>query len=299
MLRCTVAVCLITAAGCGQVASSVNAGDAPDRERAAGLASEFLGGSSASEGGPEEVGETDDLLQSLADPDAGLTGTEDGATEIEDQVEDPLVEATGTIVAHAEAETVVAYLQPDDTADPIETFANPTEYGAPLVFQALGPPAEDWIEVLLPIRPNGTSGWVRTSDVELTINPYRIEIDASAYQLTVFRNDEPALSTTVAIGTGNTPTPLGHFYLVALLRPLDQAGPYGSYAYGLSGHSETLDSFNGGDGGIGIHGTNRPDLLGQDVSHGCIRVENETIEEMAEFLPLGTPVHIFRSDDSA
>jgi lipoprotein-anchoring transpeptidase ErfK/SrfK len=48
-----------------------------------------------------------------------------------------------------------------------------------------------------------------------------------------------------------------------------------------------------GDGGvIGLHGTNQPELLGQDVSHGCIRVANDVITEMVSYLPLGTPVEI-------
>ena len=76
--------------------------------------------------------------------------------------------------------------------------------------------------------------------------------------------------------------------------PPDGNGPYGTHAYGLSGFSETLDSFNGGDGVIGIHGTNDPGSLGTDVSHGCIRVANDVIDEMATFLPLGTPVEIGR-----
>ena len=53
-----------------------------------------------------------------------------------------------------------------------------------------------------------------------------------------------------------------------------------------------LDEFNGGDGVIGIHGTNEPEAIGSDVSHGCIRVDNDTITQMAGMLPLGTPVHI-------
>jgi lipoprotein-anchoring transpeptidase ErfK/SrfK len=53
-----------------------------------------------------------------------------------------------------------------------------------------------------------------------------------------------------------------------------------------------LDEFKGGDGVIGIHGTNEPDAIGTDVSHGCIRIRNEAILELVPVLPLGTPVHI-------
>jgi lipoprotein-anchoring transpeptidase ErfK/SrfK len=53
-----------------------------------------------------------------------------------------------------------------------------------------------------------------------------------------------------------------------------------------------LKRFAGGDGRVGIHGTNQPWLIGSDVSHGCIRVKNGPIRRLAKILPLGTPVHI-------
>ena len=65
-----------------------------------------------------------------------------------------------------------------------------------------------------------------------------------------------------------------------------------SFAFGLSGFSETLTSFRGGDGVIGIHGTDEPEALGTDVSHGCVRVDNDVITSMAGLIPLGTPVII-------
>ena len=75
------------------------------------------------------------------------------------------------------------------------------------------------------------------------------------------------------------------------------AGPrtiYGPYAYGLSGFSNQLTSFAGGDGVIGIHGTNAPWTVGQNLSHGCIRMLNRDIEKLVPLLPLGTPVRIVR-----
>jgi lipoprotein-anchoring transpeptidase ErfK/SrfK len=210
-----------------------------------------------------------------------------GATSV-----DP--DAQGTIVAHAITDRIVAYEAPDPSAAVVSEFDNPTEHGGPLVFAAEARPVDGWLEVLLPIRPNGSTGWIKEEDVDLSINPYRIEVNASQYSLTIYRYGREQMSTTVAIGNGDTPTPIGKFYLIELLRPSNPNGAYGPFAYGLSGYSETLESFNGGDGVIGIHGTNRADQLGQDVSHGCIRVANPTITEMTKFLPLGTPVVITR-----
>ena len=202
----------------------------------------------------------------------------------------------GTIVAHATTSSVVARGRPATGADVVDRFDHPTERGGPLVFQAVGSPRDGWIEVLLPVRPNGTTGWVRLDDVELTRNPYRIEVDLDRHRLTVRRGGQIELATEVGVGTGATPTPIGDFYLVELLRPADADGPYGPFAYGLSGYSDVLDNFNGGEGVIGIHGTDEPELLGGPASHGCIRVHNDTITELAGFLPLGTPVTILQSE---
>lgn len=299
--RAIVALCL-----CGVACSPIGSSD----DEVDAMASTGRLGSVRSVGVASEEASADVLadftgeaeLQALADPDGGLDSDDPSASasaESEDEGDEveAASEPSGTIVTHVTVEAIAAYEEPDTGAEQIEVFSNPTEYGGPLVFQAVGRPQDGWIEVLLPVRPNGTTGWIEVDHVDLTINPYRIEVDASAYELTIYRDGDVSLSTTVAIGNGDTPTPLGRFYLIELLRPTNQNGPYGSFAYGLSGYSETLDSFNGGNGVIGIHGTNQPELLGQDVSHGCIRVANPTIEEMVEFLPLGTPVHIFRSDD--
>ncbi len=194
-------------------------------------------------------------------------------------------------VATATVPRIEARVAPDLDAEVIVDLAHPIESGSPLVFQVLNE-RDGWVEVLLPVRPNGSKGWVLGSTVELTRNQYRIEVDTGAHRLTVFENGRVRMEVPVAIGTGATPTPLGEFYLTELLQPPDPTGPYGTYAYGLSGYSETLQSFNGGDGVIGLHGTNDPSSLGTDVSHGCIRLANETITELAKILPLGTPVVI-------
>ena len=67
---------------------------------------------------------------------------------------------------------------------------------------------------------------------------------------------------------------------------------YGPYAYGLSSHSDTLTTFDGGDAETGIHGNNDPSVLGTSITHGCIRIDNAEITRLANMLPLGTPVDI-------
>ncbi len=195
------------------------------------------------------------------------------------------------VVAQGAVPEVVAYAGPSESAAEVGRFAHPLDNGGPLVFQAVELQG-DWLRVLLPVRPNGTTGWIRYADVTLYRNPYRVEVDVSDHRLTVLQANKPITETSVGIGTGATPTPLGAFYLTELLQPPDPDGPYGPYAFGLSGYSETLDSFRGEDAVIGIHGTDDPSSVGRDVSHGCIRVPNDVISDLASYLPLGTPVLI-------
>jgi lipoprotein-anchoring transpeptidase ErfK/SrfK len=193
-------------------------------------------------------------------------------------------------VAQARPARVQVYATAADD-QPTTVLDNPNENGAPLVFlveEDLG----EWLEVLLPIRPNGSTGFVKASDVTVSDNPYRIDIELASHRLTVTKGAEVVVDEPIGVGTASTPTPGGKYYLKELLQPPDPNGPYGPYAYGLSGFSNVLEEFNGGDGVIGIHGTNEPEAIGTDVSHGCIRVANEAITEMAGMLPLGTPVHI-------
>jgi lipoprotein-anchoring transpeptidase ErfK/SrfK len=114
----------------------------------------------------------------------------------------------------------------------------------------------------------------------------------SRHQVTVTKKSKTILRVPVGVGKKNTPTPGGGYYLTQLFAPADPNGPYGPYAYSLSGYSDVLTTFQGGDAIIGLHGTNCPDLLGHDVSLGCIRMSNPAITALAHVLPLGTPVTI-------
>lgn len=195
-----------------------------------------------------------------------------------------------SVVAVAQVGRVPVYSTPGATSIR-QSIANPNENGAPLVF-LVQEDKGDWLHVFLPVRPNGSNGWVRASDVRLGRHNYRIVVELSAHRITVYEGSNVFLAEPVGVGTSSTPTPGGTYYVKELLKPPSPNGPYGAYAYGLSGFSNQLTSFAGGDGVIGIHGTNDPSSIGKDVSHGCIRMSNAGITRMAARLPLGTPVEI-------
>lgn len=173
----------------------------------------------------------------------------------------------------------------------VRTLGNPGLLGAPLTFLQLER-RPGWLKVSLPVRPNGSTGWVRADQVTVRAVPWRVVIDQSAHTLRLYREDRLVRTYPVGVGKGSTPTPVGTFYLQVLVATGSPDGAYGPYAFGLSGFSDVLTSFNGGDGVIGLHGTNEPDSVGRDVSHGCLRMRNADITELAGLLPLGTPVQI-------
>lgn len=166
-----------------------------------------------------------------------------------------------------------------------------TEFGSKLTFLVYGR-IPGWVEVWLPTRPNGSRGWVREEAVRVTSTPYAIGIDLAARRLTLFNAGAPMMTTDVAIGTPSAPTPTGLHYVTDLLSTPSPGGAYGPYAFGLSSHSDVYSEFAGGDGQIGMHGTNQPGLMGQAVSHGCVRMPNEFVSQLVGLLPLGTPVQV-------
>jgi lipoprotein-anchoring transpeptidase ErfK/SrfK len=194
-------------------------------------------------------------------------------------------------VAQAVVPEVKVFAEPGGAGDPVAALGNPNEVGAPLVF-LVEEQQDAWLKVLLPIRPNGSEGWISAADVQLSTHTFHIDVSLSTFQITAYQGDQVILQEPIAVGTSDTPTPGGRYYIKELLQPPNPAGDYGPFAYGLSGFSDQLTSFAGGDGVIGIHGTNEPELLGQQVSHGCIRMSNEGITFLAGTLPLGVPVQI-------
>jgi lipoprotein-anchoring transpeptidase ErfK/SrfK len=198
-----------------------------------------------------------------------------------------------TLVATARSSRVAVHARPHGRRE--RTVAARREGGRrlPLVFSVVKRRG-GWVKVLLPTRPNLSTGWLRGDDVTLAATPYRIAVRLKPHRLVLYRSGRAIMRAPIAKGRAVSPTPTGRYFVTDLLRPPDPAGFYGPYAFGLSAHSPVYTSFEGGDGQVGIHGTNQPQVLGQDVSHGCIRVSNAVITRLAGRVPLGTPVEITR-----
>jgi lipoprotein-anchoring transpeptidase ErfK/SrfK len=198
------------------------------------------------------------------------------------------------VTATVNVREITAYQDAAETSPVVTKLSDTTEYNARRTFLVTDQTSRPgWLNVLLPIRPNGATGWIKASEVTLGQTEYEIKIELAAHKLTLYKAGQPVLESGTVNGTERTPTPPGRFYITD---PVDlQRNPntgYGLFALGISGYSEVLTSFKGGPGQLAVHGTNNNSEIGKDISNGCTRVPNDVILQLAMTVPLGTPVTI-------
>jgi len=149
-----------------------------------------------------------------------------------------------------------------------------------------------WIEVALPQRPNGITGWVAASALgPLHVVRGRLVVSRSQFRATLYGQAGLAVwSARVGIGAASLPTPAGHFYVREKLRAIGSP-VYGPYALGTSAYAPKLSEWPGG-GVVGVHGTDEPQRIPGDPSHGCIRLRNRDITRLWQIIAIGTPIDI-------
>jgi lipoprotein-anchoring transpeptidase ErfK/SrfK len=165
----------------------------------------------------------------------------------------------------------------------------------PVLSRSIGPHRMRWLLVMLPGRPNGSTGWIAEQDTRPLLTPWRIAVDLDTRGVTVYRDGRVARTFQAVIGKPSTPTPSGQFFVEESVKlPVGQPG--GPFALALSARSNVLEEFEGGPGEVAIHGSvnlNAP--LGTAGSFGCIRLANASIDWLSRRIPPGTPVTISRS----
>ena len=171
-------------------------------------------------------------------------------------------------------------------------FANPSPFGDTLTF-LVTETRGDWAKVMLPVRPNHTEGWINLNDVDLSEHEYRVELTLAEHNLKVYHGTEVITDTQVVVGKDSSRTPTGRFFITDKVDRSNPDGFFGPHVLPLNGYSEQMDIFDEGVPVIAIHGTSRPDLLGQDASNGCVRIPNEVVTQLNAELPIGTPVEIY------
>jgi lipoprotein-anchoring transpeptidase ErfK/SrfK len=146
-----------------------------------------------------------------------------------------------------------------------------------------------WYRIVVPGRPNGGRGWVRATDVTFGRNPWQVVVYRGRRMLELWNGRRLVHRAKVAVGAPGMETPLGLYYVTFRFRPVKQ--PFlGTFAFATSAYSKLSDWPGGGI--VGLHGTYQPWLLGQAVSHGCVRMSNATANVLRDHVPVGTPIRI-------
>jgi hypothetical protein len=151
-----------------------------------------------------------------------------------------------------------------------------------------------WYRISVPGRPNGRAGWVRAASLELQPVRKRLIIYRGARRFEFWDGVELVRAGKVAVGKPGAETPLGLFYVTDKFNPAIDPdwAILGAFAFETSAYSKLSDWPGGGI--VGVHGTPWPHLLGQAVSHGCVRLHNDDIRFLRSRVPLGTPVKVVR-----
>ena len=118
----------------------------------------------------------------------------------------------------------------------------------------------------------------------------QLVVDESERHATLYKRGRKIWDAPVGIGKSSTPTPKGHFWIREKFKVSERGSIYGPAAFGTSDYSVLTDWPGGGV--IGIHGTDEPELVPGDPSHGCIRVKNAAVLKLFHKMPVGTPLLI-------
>ncbi len=204
----------------------------------------------------------------------------------------PGTPAASTLVATTDG-SIPGYASPQAAAPDMTVPGS--WYGYPSILPVITS-EPGWLYVRLAQRPNGSTIWVRQSDVTLSSTSYSIVVNLATMHLLVYDNGAQVFDFPAGIGAPDDPTPPGQYFM-----PMQYPSPgpgYGPFVLVTSDHSDTITDWeNTGDAVIGIHGpiTSYDDSLigttGAAISHGCIRLHDADLAQLS-IIPAGTPIDI-------
>jgi lipoprotein-anchoring transpeptidase ErfK/SrfK len=223
----------------------------------------------------------------------GTTSTNSGTTTTQKPPSGPKIASTFPAAGEMVVNSVAVRKNPDPNASVIKVMKafrpdfRPQEMFA--VSKTTGSDGNVWYRISIPMRPNGTYGWIPAQAVALKPTHSQIVVNLRSRTIDLYRFGKHKWHGAVAIGAPGRETPTGHFFVATRFVPYHD--PFlGVFAEETSAYSK-LTEWPGG-GVVGIHGTSLPQLLGKAVSHGCVRVSNETARHLKTLAPLGTPIWI-------
>jgi lipoprotein-anchoring transpeptidase ErfK/SrfK len=164
----------------------------------------------------------------------------------------------------------------------------------PVLGRATSKHGEGWVDVRLPGRPNGSSGWITTAGTMPSWTPWRLLVNLNARLVTVYYRGRITRRFPAVVGKPSTPTPTGQFFIEEGLSLNAQASG-APFALATSARSHVFQEFDGGPGQIAIHGMgNLPGALGTASSHGCVRLDTPDITWLAMRIGPGVPLRILQ-----
>jgi lipoprotein-anchoring transpeptidase ErfK/SrfK len=162
----------------------------------------------------------------------------------------------------------------------------------PVIARSIGAGGVRWLQVMLPGRPDGSTGWISQQRTRPLVTPWRIVVDLAARRVRVYNDGRQTRTFQAVVGKPSTPTPTGEFFVEEVVQ-MQSGEAGGPFALALSARSNVLQEFEGGPGQIGIHGRdNLGGTLGTAASHGCIRLATASIDWLAARIGPGTPATI-------
>ncbi|NEP64270.1 MAG: L,D-transpeptidase [Moorea sp. SIO1G6] len=127
-------------------------------------------------------------------------------------------------------------------------------------------------------------------------NTPRLVIKLSERRLYVYRGDKLEASYPVAIGQPGWETPTGNFQVTQMVQNPVWKHPLTGEVVAPGPENPLgprwMAFWSDGTNYIGFHGTNDEELVGQAVSHGCIRMRNDDVKALYNRVALGTSVTV-------
>lgn len=147
-----------------------------------------------------------------------------------------------------------------------------------------------------PSRISRLEALLAQSPIAVMVRQTSVVIRLESRQLELYEADQLIQRYDIAVGQDTWETPVGHFAVLDMRRhPLWQHPITGEAV--ATGPDNPLGSRWIGfayDSGyhIGIHGTNQEELMGQAVSHGCVRMRDADVQGLFNQLAIGTPITV-------
>jgi lipoprotein-anchoring transpeptidase ErfK/SrfK len=163
----------------------------------------------------------------------------------------------------------------------------------PVIGHSTGDGGIRWLHVMLPGRPNGSTGWIAQQGTRKLVTSWHIIVNLGGRRVTAYRAGRAVRAFRAVVGKPSTPTPSGNFFVEETLR-MSPGEPGGPFALATSARSNVLQEFEGGPGQIALHGRDSlGGTLGTAESHGCVRLDTASIDWLVARVEPGTPVTIY------